>query len=137
MTRSAYNGYLSKRTPEQRKADLQLEATLAAQECIRKGITSFQDAGSSFDTIDLLREMYKDGKLDLRLWLMLRESNEQLKARGAAYKFTGDQITVRAIKRQIDGALGSRGAWLLAPYEDMPASAGLNTESLEIGRAHV
>ena len=133
LTRSSYNKYLALRTPEQRKADLQLEATLAAQECVGKGITSFQDAGSGFDTVDLLREMYKDGKLDLRLWLMLRESNEGLKARGAQYKFIGEakeHITVRAIKRQIDGALGSRGAWLLAPYEDMPSSAGLNTESL-------
>ena len=37
-------------------------------------------------------------------------------------------FTVRAIKRQIDGALGSRGAWLLAPYTDKPDSSGLNTE---------
>ena len=74
--------------------------------------------------------MYKDKKLELRLWLMLRESNDRLKARGAAYRFmgeSGEHVTVRAIKRQIDGALGSRGAWLLAPYEDMPSSAGLNT----------
>ena len=133
LTRAAYRDYQAKRTDAQRKADLQLEATLAAQECVRKGITSFQDAGSGFDTIDLLREMYKDKKLDLRLWVMLRESNERLKERGAAYRFmgeSGEHITVRAIKRQIDGALGSRGAWLLAPYEDMPSSAGLNTESL-------
>ena len=133
LTLSVYNTYLAKRTPEQRKADSQLEATLAAQECVRKGITSFQDAGSGFDTVDLLRQMYKDGKLDIRLWMMLRESNERLKAKGAQYKFIGESqehLTVRAIKRQIDGALGSRGAWLLAPYEDMPSSSGLNTESL-------
>jgi predicted amidohydrolase YtcJ len=37
---------------------------------------------------------------------------------------------VRAIKRQIDGALGSRGAWLLEPYSDKPDSAGLNTTSI-------
>jgi predicted amidohydrolase YtcJ len=39
-----------------------------------------------------------------------------------------DYLTVRAIKRQIDGALGSRGAWLLEPYTDLPGSSGLNTE---------
>ena len=32
-----------------------------------------------------------------------------------------------AIKQQIDGALGSRGAWLLAPYDDLPASTGIET----------
>ena len=37
-------------------------------------------------------------------------------------------LTVRAIKRQIDGALGSRGAWLLEPYSDEPSTSGLNTE---------
>ena len=133
LTRGAYSTYLARRAPEKVKADSVLEATLAAQECISKGITSFQDAGSGFDTVDLLREMYKDGKLDLRLWVMLRESNERLKAKGAQYRFTSESqehLTVRAIKRQIDGALGSRGAWLLEPYADMPSSAGLNTESL-------
>jgi predicted amidohydrolase YtcJ len=40
-------------------------------------------------------------------------------------------LTVRAIKRGIDGALGPHGAWLLEPYEDLPESAGLNTSSIE------
>ena len=132
LTRSAYSAYLAKRTPEQRKADLQLEATLAAQECVRKGITSFQDAGSGFDTVDLLREMYKDGKLDIRLWMMLKEPNSRLAEKGAQYKFVGEaqeHFTVRAIKKVIDGALGSRGAWMLEPYADMPSSTGLKNES--------
>jgi predicted amidohydrolase YtcJ len=50
------------------------------------------------------------------------------------YKIIGlgdNHLTVRAIKRIIDGALGSHGAWLLEPYTDMPASMGLNTEPLE------
>jgi predicted amidohydrolase YtcJ len=40
-------------------------------------------------------------------------------------------LTVRAIKRSIDGALGSRGAWLLEPYSDKPESTGLNTTSVD------
>src|SRR4029453_8719614 len=44
--------------------------------------------------------------------------------------YGGDRLTVRAIKRQIDGALGSRGAWLLEPYSDKPDSTGLNTTSV-------
>jgi predicted amidohydrolase YtcJ len=42
-----------------------------------------------------------------------------------------NRLTIRALKRSIDGALGSHGAWLLEPYLDLPGSAGLNTESLE------
>jgi predicted amidohydrolase YtcJ len=39
-----------------------------------------------------------------------------------------NHLTVRAIKRSIDGALGARGAWLLEPYSDLPESRGLNTD---------
>jgi predicted amidohydrolase YtcJ len=42
-----------------------------------------------------------------------------------------DFLTVRSIKRQVDGALGAHGAWLLAPYVDMPQSAGLVLEPLD------
>jgi predicted amidohydrolase YtcJ len=41
------------------------------------------------------------------------------------------RLTVRAIKHSIDGALGSRGAWLLAPYADLPSSVGLNTTPVD------
>ena len=113
------------------------QAELAARECLSKGITTFQDAGSNLATVDLLRSMEKDDKLGLRLWVMLRDSNAKLSANLSKYRIIGDangHFTVRAIKRQIDGALGSHGAWLLAPYSDLPANApnrsGINTEDL-------
>ncbi len=120
----------SKRTTEQVRADARKEIELAAQECLSKGITSFQDAGSSFGTIDLLKGMVDEGKLGLRLWVMVREGNQRLRENLAKYRVVnyGDKrLTVRAIKRSIDGALGSRGAWLLEPYADLPGSTGLNT----------
>ena len=42
-----------------------------------------------------------------------------------------DFLTVRSIKRQIDGALGAHGAWLLNPYDDLPNSSGLVLEAVE------
>jgi predicted amidohydrolase YtcJ len=45
--------------------------------------------------------------------------------------YRDSRLTVRAIKVQIDGALGSRGAWLLEPYSDKPDSSGLNTTSID------
>ena len=134
LTRKAYSEYLAMRTPAQRLADSQLEATLAAQECISKGLTSLQDAGSDFETIEMLLDMAKTGKMDVRLWIMLRVANAELEKKGALYKMIGaadDHITVRAIKRAIDGALGSRGAWMLAPYEDLPSTSGLNTDPVD------
>ena len=114
--------------------DPRRQAELAVAEALSKGVTSFQDAGSSFETVDLLKNMVDDGGLGIRLWVMLRESNEALAARGADYRMVGygnNHLTVRAIKRSIDGALGSRGAWLLEPYSDSPESTGLNTTTPE------
>lgn len=114
--------------------DPRRQAELAVDEALAKGITSFQDAGSSFDTVDMLKSMVDEGALGIRLWVMLREGNEALAERGAEYRMVGygdSRLTVRAIKRSIDGALGSRGAWMLEPYTDSPDSAGLNTTSPE------
>ena len=114
--------------------DPRRQVELAVAEALSKGVTSFQDAGSSFETVDLLKSMVDDGSLGIRLWVMLRESNEALATRGADYRMVGygdNHLTVRAIKRSIDGALGSRGAWLLEPYSDSPESTGLNTTTPE------
>jgi predicted amidohydrolase YtcJ len=64
---------------------------------------------------------------------MVREGNEReapLLSKYRTIDYGKSHLTVRAIKRQIDGALGSRGAWLLEPYSDKPESAGLNTTSI-------
>jgi predicted amidohydrolase YtcJ len=106
---------------------------LASEEVLSKGITSFQDAGSSFSTIDLMKELIDAGKIRVRLWVMVREGNAReapLLAKYRTIDYGNAHLTVRAIKRQIDGALGSRGAWLLAPYADKPDSAGLNTTAV-------
>ncbi len=133
LTRKAYAEYLAKRTPAEREADAKLEIQLAATECLQKGITSFEDAGSSFATVDLVKKMAEAGELPLRLWLMLNSPNEDLAIDGAKYRMIGagnGYVTVRAIKRAADGALGSRGAWMLEPYADEPSRSGMNTESI-------
>lgn len=107
---------------------------LASQEALSKGITSFQDAGSSFATIDLMKRLIDEKKIGVRLWVMVREGNEReapLLAKYRTIDYGNSHLTVRAIKRQIDGALGSRGAWLLEPYSDKPDSVGLNTTTIE------
>ena len=106
---------------------------LADRECLSKGVTSFQDAGSTFETVDVMREMAEAGEISVRLWVMLRMSNERLFERAADYRIidaADRHVTVRGIKKVIDGALGTHGAWLLEPYSDNP-SAGLNTMPLE------
>ena len=133
----------SGRSPEEIDAAFRLEAALAAEEALSKGVTSFQDAGAGFATIDRLRQLEAEGVLPVRLYVMVRgRSNEEMDARLPEYYMPSegdDYLTVRSIKRQIAGALGSHGAWLLEPYEDMPSSTGLVLETVEdiAGTAHV
>ena len=122
------------RTPEEERARARKVLELAAEESLSKGITSFQDAGSSFATIDLMKQMVDEGKMGVRLWVMVREGNAREASKLAQYRmidYGNGHLTVRAIKRSIDGALGPRGAWLLEPYTDKPDSTGLNTTSVE------
>jgi predicted amidohydrolase YtcJ len=110
---------------------------LAAEESLSKGVTSFQDAGSTFDTIDRMKTLVDEGKLGVRLWVMVRAGLEEESRKLAQYRMIdhgNGHLTVRAIKRTIDGALGSRGAWLLEPYSDKPESTGLNTTPVDMIR---
>jgi len=110
------------------------EIELADRECLSNGVTSFQDAGASFATVDLMRRTAEAGKLGVRLWVMLSEDNPELEQQLARYRAIGaadSHLTVRAIKRQLDGALGTHSAWLLEPYVDLPQSTGLETLPLD------
>ncbi|MFW6160417.1 MAG: amidohydrolase [Acidobacteriota bacterium] len=125
------------RSPEQIETERKRVIELADQECLAKGITSLHDAGASFEIIDLYKEFVQEEKLGIRLYAMVNESNEKLKARLSQYRIIGlgdNHLTVRAIKRLIDGALGAHGAWLFDPYADLPSSTGLNTTPVDIIR---
>src|SRR5206468_2100758 len=98
-------------------------------DALSKGVTTFHDAGSSFATIDGFKKLADEGKLPVRLYVMVRfEPDSSLDAKLDQYRMIGyahDMLTVRSVKEQIDGALGSHGAWLLEPYTDMPTTSGL------------
>jgi predicted amidohydrolase YtcJ len=116
-------------TPAQREARFREVVRLAGEEALSHGVTTFHDAGSSFATIDGYKKLADEGALPIRLYVMVRfETNEAMDAKMDAYRMIGygnGFLTVRSIKRQIDGALGSHGAWLLQPYTDLPTSSGL------------
>jgi len=126
-------------TAEEAEARARRALELADQEVVSKGITSFHDAGASFDDIARIRRLVDEDRLHVRLWEMVRMDDARALLRGLdAAKIIGyrdNRLTVRAIKVQIDGALGSRGAWLLDPYTDKPDSAGLNTTPVDTVRA--
>jgi predicted amidohydrolase YtcJ len=125
---------LNRRSPQEVEADARKVVELAVQDCLSKGITSFYDAGQSFRTVDLYKRLADEGKLGLRLWVMVNEDNKSLAQNIAKYRMIdyGDKhLTVRSIKRLVDGALGSRTAWMLASYADLATSTGLNTYKIE------
>jgi len=130
MFRETAQGLLSKAAQGATMPDGRRLAKLADREVVENGITSFQDAGSSLETIELLRQLAEEGELDVRLWVMIRDRSERMAERLADVRMVGygdDHLTVRGIKFSIDGALGAHGAWLLEPYSDLPTSTGLNT----------
>ncbi len=116
-------------TAEEREAEGEQVIELANREILSKGVTSFQDAGSSFTEVERFKRMIDAGRLQARLWVMIRGggSPEQL-SRGRVIDYGNKHLTVRAIKISVDGALGSRGAWLLAPYSDSVTSSGLGRD---------
>jgi hypothetical protein len=129
LVEAALKDDLAKRTPAQVAADLDRRIDLAVEECLRKGVTTFHDAGISLAVAERYRQRAEAGTLGLRVYAMLSASNEELEKHAARVRVVGagrNHLTVRAIKRLADGALGSRGAWLLAPYADA-AGTGLNT----------
>jgi predicted amidohydrolase YtcJ len=130
----ALEAWRSKKTDAERRADAFQQIDLAVKASLEKGITSFHDAGVPFTTVDVYKAAAANGRLGIRLWVMVRDSNENLAAKMAQYRAVGlndNHLTIAAIKVTADGALGSRGALMLEPYSDSPGSVGLATNSLE------
>lgn len=119
-------------TPERAEQAL----TLALKELNEKGITSFHDAGAGQATIDLIQKFKDEGKLTVRQYVMLtgREPAllEKWYERGPMIDSADHMLTVRSIKLNCDGALGSRGAWLLEDYSDRPGHRGHETLPMEV-----
>ena len=118
-------------TPERREKALEL----ALHELAEKGITSFHDAGSGQDVIDLVEKFKNEGKLTSRMYIMLASRNPQLIEEWykKGPKIDPDHmVTVRSIKLNMDGALGPWGAWLLEDYDDKPGHTGHETMPISL-----
>lgn len=96
----------------------------AEKNCFAVGLTTIDDCGLDFETVDIIEKMQAKKSLKMRLYVMLSDTEKNydyLFKRGA---IKTDRLNVRAFKVYADGALGSRGACLLHPYNDMPNKRG-------------
>ena len=108
---------------------------LAVNACLENGITSFHDAGTSAKAIEVLRESIDKNLLKVRIYAMLTSRDTTLLntwyKKGPEIGSADDFLTIRSIKINADGALGSRGAWLIDQYSDRPGHHGMPTQSME------
>ncbi len=107
--------------PEQLRA--RLRAALA--KCAEVGLTGMHDAGTNLATLSILKEWDDQGALPLRIYAMANGQGGEYPAYLQQRPFEGKRLTMRAVKFWLDGALGSRGAALDAPYSDEPSQQGL------------
>ena len=105
----------------------------AAESIAANGLTEIHDAGAEADTMRAVRELVDERKFPIRLYQMVSDAPDLLSEwfkRGPMIDY-GGRWTVRSVKMYSDGALGSRGAALLAPYSDDPNNSGLLVSTVE------
>jgi predicted amidohydrolase YtcJ len=118
--------------PSDSALDARLESAIA--NCNSFGLTGVHDAGTTREVFMSLRRLAVAGKLTLNIYSMIDSQDDafarEMLAQGPAREF-GGRLTTRAFKLRADGAMGSRGALLLAPYDDDPKNSGLNVQTTD------
>ncbi len=135
---NAFQEYKSGFSDKELKDDWLRAIEQAEQGCLENGVTSFHDAGTYFYDMEGFVERANAGEMRVRLYSMLRHSAEEMAPILDEYPMIGlgnDFFTCRAIKTEVDGALGAFGAWLLKPYNDKDGFHGQNTTSIDEVRA--
>jgi len=113
------------------------QALLRAQDsCFAVGLTSVQDAGLQKKVVEQVRGLHREGSLKIRInaWLSPTEENYRTYVENGPYQ--DQKLTINTIKLFSDGALGSRGAWMIDPYSDDPDNCGLAVTPMEEIESH-
>lgn len=96
----------------------------AQKNCFEQGLTTITDCGIDYRDVDAIDALQKEGKLDMRLFVMLSDNEANLNKYIKSGPYKTDKLFVKGIKVYADGALGSRGACLLHPYNDKAGWSG-------------
>jgi len=134
MLLDSAQGMVRRRVPPTTRADEERAVELGVKRDIELGWTQIQDAGGSFADVDIFKKLYAAGTIKLRIYKAVYgpgPNASRLMNEGPTIGAFGNRLTVRTIKVVSDGALGSRGAALLGPYSDAPATSGFLTVKVE------
>lgn len=134
MLLDAAQGLVRNKVPPTSAADAERAVELGVKRDISLGWTQIQDAGGSYADVAIFKKLYVAGTIKLRIYKAVYgpgPSANRLLAEGPTIGAFDNRFTLRTIKVVSDGALGSRGAALLAPYSDAPDTSGFLTVKAE------
>jgi len=132
---------VSAKIPEPTVDQIRKSIDIAIKEALRNGFTTFEDLMTSKEAFFVLKEMAHKQRLKIRIYafhgdlradMLFREKSwteEVLRKYRPLVGFGGGFLTARGIKILADGSLGGRGAALLQPYSDQPATSGILLKS--------
>src|SRR5262245_45552211 len=134
MLLDAAQGLVRRKVPPTTREDAERAVVLGVKRDIELGWTQIHDAGGSYEDIDIFKKLYASGQIKLRIYKAIYgpgPNASRLISDGPILGESQNRLTVRTIKVVSDGALGSRGAALLAPYSDDPETSGFLTVKTE------
>lgn len=115
---------VSNKIPQATNADYEKWLSKADENLFAQGLTTVSDCGISHDESAILDALQKNGKLNMRLYVMLSDDKKNYDHYLQKGPYKTDKLFVKGFKVYGDGALGSRGACLLHPYSDKPGWYG-------------
>jgi predicted amidohydrolase YtcJ len=130
-------GLISAVMPPPTDEQFEAQLTAALSRCAQGGMTGVHDAGMNLRTFNVLKRWDAEGRLPLRVYAMADGMGAEREKYLEMGPFQGNKLTMRAVKLMMDGALGSRGAALHAPYSDETGQSGLLLLSPEEYEARV
>ena len=110
--------------PRQTKEQFKEALLDAEKNCFAMGLTTIDDCGLSYTSVNMIKELQDKDELKMRLYIMLSDEKANFDYLEKTGIIKTDRLNVRGFKVYGDGALGSRGACLLQPYSDKPGYSG-------------
>jgi predicted amidohydrolase YtcJ len=106
------------RMPAATKTDYTKWITAAQKNCFEQGLTTLTDCGLMYNDVEMIDALQKDNTMLMRLYVMLSDDKQNYDRYLNKGPYKTERLFVNGIKVYADGALGSRGACLLQPYND-------------------